>query len=233
MVPFSLKRSIARNKAFTQNGSRSQNAKFGSWARKVPCFRSCRLQMAQNRRPTAFALMFQGGGEGGIRTHETVARLHAFQACAFDHSATSPQQSHARSFRVDRRQAHAFFSWHMANAICGAPSTTRPPLLNSLTPVRSVRIEDKRTLSFLGIWLTPYAGRLRPLGHLSEDLRRGGTADLIEKALKHAPHPRKHLITTPRKHPITTFARITFEQATVSTYLSGGAGVRARRDPAG
>src|SRR5262245_11330330 len=31
------------------------------------------------------------GGEGGIRTHETVARLHAFQACAFDHSATSPK----------------------------------------------------------------------------------------------------------------------------------------------
>jgi hypothetical protein len=30
------------------------------------------------------------GGEGGIRTLETVARLHAFQACAFDHSATSP-----------------------------------------------------------------------------------------------------------------------------------------------
>ena len=34
------------------------------------------------------------GGEGGIRTHETVARLHAFQACAFDHSATSPKKSH-------------------------------------------------------------------------------------------------------------------------------------------
>ena len=30
------------------------------------------------------------GGEGGIRTPETVARLHAFQACAFNHSATSP-----------------------------------------------------------------------------------------------------------------------------------------------
>ena len=30
------------------------------------------------------------GGETGIRTLETVARLHAFQACAFDHSATSP-----------------------------------------------------------------------------------------------------------------------------------------------
>jgi hypothetical protein len=30
-----------------------------------------------------------GGGEG-IRTLETVARLHTFQACAFDHSATPP-----------------------------------------------------------------------------------------------------------------------------------------------
>ena len=32
------------------------------------------------------------GGETGIRTLETVTRLHAFQACAFDHSATSPYQ---------------------------------------------------------------------------------------------------------------------------------------------
>jgi hypothetical protein len=33
------------------------------------------------------------GGEEGIRTLETVTRLHAFQACAFDHSATSPLNS--------------------------------------------------------------------------------------------------------------------------------------------
>ena len=31
-----------------------------------------------------------GGGESGIRTHVTVSRKHAFQACAFNHSATSP-----------------------------------------------------------------------------------------------------------------------------------------------
>ena len=31
------------------------------------------------------------GGEEGIRTLETVSRLHTFQACAFDHSATSPR----------------------------------------------------------------------------------------------------------------------------------------------
>ena len=33
------------------------------------------------------------GGQTGIRTLETVARLHAFQACAFDHSATCPKRS--------------------------------------------------------------------------------------------------------------------------------------------
>ncbi len=32
----------------------------------------------------------KAGGEGGIRTLEAVSRLHAFQACAFDRSATSP-----------------------------------------------------------------------------------------------------------------------------------------------
>ena len=33
---------------------------------------------------------FMYGGERGIRTLETVSCLHAFQACAFSHSATSP-----------------------------------------------------------------------------------------------------------------------------------------------
>jgi hypothetical protein len=30
------------------------------------------------------------GGEGGIRTHGPIARPHAFQACSFSHSDTSP-----------------------------------------------------------------------------------------------------------------------------------------------
>ena len=33
------------------------------------------------------------GGWGGIRTHETLSRLHTFQACAFDRSATHPAQA--------------------------------------------------------------------------------------------------------------------------------------------
>src|SRR5438067_10596476 len=32
----------------------------------------------------------ESGGGSGIRTHDTVARIHAFQACAFSHSAIPP-----------------------------------------------------------------------------------------------------------------------------------------------
>ena len=34
---------------------------------------------------------FGPGGESGIRTHGTVSRTHAFQACALSHSAISPE----------------------------------------------------------------------------------------------------------------------------------------------
>ena len=33
----------------------------------------------------------KNGGENGIRTHERVSPLHAFQACALNHSAISPK----------------------------------------------------------------------------------------------------------------------------------------------
>jgi hypothetical protein len=34
------------------------------------------------------------GGERGIRTLDTVSRIHAFQACALNHSAISPLHGH-------------------------------------------------------------------------------------------------------------------------------------------
>jgi site-specific DNA recombinase len=37
------------------------------------------------------------GGESGIRTRDTVSRIHTFQACAFNHSATSPLRTRAAS----------------------------------------------------------------------------------------------------------------------------------------
>ena len=36
-------------------------------------------------------LSYFRGGERGIRTLDTCYRIHTFQACAFNHSATSPQ----------------------------------------------------------------------------------------------------------------------------------------------
>ncbi len=30
------------------------------------------------------------GGEGGIRTRDTLSSIHTFQACSFNHSDTSP-----------------------------------------------------------------------------------------------------------------------------------------------
>ncbi len=36
------------------------------------------------------------GGEDEIRTHGTIARTHAFQACSFNHSDTSPRRNALR-----------------------------------------------------------------------------------------------------------------------------------------
>src|SRR5690349_24899750 len=34
----------------------------------------------------------EAGGGSGIRTRDTVSRIHTFQACAFNHSATPPAE---------------------------------------------------------------------------------------------------------------------------------------------
>jgi hypothetical protein len=44
---------------------------------------------------------WQYGGEGGIRTHGTVARTPHFECGAFDHSATSPHEK--KSWPGERR----------------------------------------------------------------------------------------------------------------------------------
>ena len=44
------------------------------------------------------------GGESGIRTHGTVSRTHAFQACALSHSAISPEGLSGRGGRVFARE---------------------------------------------------------------------------------------------------------------------------------
>ncbi len=46
------------------------------------------------------------GGETGIRTLETIASLHTFQACAFDHSATSQLRRVYSLAASDRKTCH-------------------------------------------------------------------------------------------------------------------------------
>ena len=45
----------------------------------------------KNKRLSGGAEPILNGGQGGIRTRGDIAASHAFQACAFDHSATCPQ----------------------------------------------------------------------------------------------------------------------------------------------
>ena len=44
------------------------------------------------------------GGESGIRTHETLTSLHAFQASAFNHSAISPSGLEAAHYTHPRSE---------------------------------------------------------------------------------------------------------------------------------
>ncbi len=78
----------------------ARRAKSGAWASLPQICRSATRRVdLRLPRSTGDAiqvcprLRFHGlsGGEKGIRTLETVTRLHTFQACAFDHSAISPR----------------------------------------------------------------------------------------------------------------------------------------------
>ena len=54
-----------------------------------------RTQNAHRIRSRTGVQRLKSGGGSGIRTRDTVSRIHTFQACAFNHSATPPY-----SFRI-------------------------------------------------------------------------------------------------------------------------------------
>ena len=58
------------------------------------------MTVASVAKGSAKSLILQNGGEGGIRTPDTVARMPHFECGAFDHSATSPNLR-----RLERRGA--------------------------------------------------------------------------------------------------------------------------------
>jgi hypothetical protein len=63
-------------------GKRRRRRRYTAWHRKI------RAIKGKSWIPVPLAW---GGGESGIRTHDTVSRIHAFQASAFSHSAISPK----------------------------------------------------------------------------------------------------------------------------------------------
>src|SRR5581483_6447274 len=72
--------------AMTQILVGARVTKCGSRAANLPVSCACRGR-APRREKISEA---RAGGESGIRTHDTVSRIHAFQACALSHSAISP-----------------------------------------------------------------------------------------------------------------------------------------------
>src|SRR3954466_1658963 len=66
------------------------------------------------------------GGEGGIRTPDTVARMPHFECGAFDHSATSPE--------VGTRRAR----------VVGVANNMAPPPVQAPLPGETVRREQAR-----------------------------------------------------------------------------------------
>src|SRR5438034_2482243 len=48
------------------------------------------------------------GGESGIRTHVTLSSKHAFQACAFSHSAISPRD---RTVSLTKRAVGSYWRY--------------------------------------------------------------------------------------------------------------------------
>ena len=54
--------------------------------------------------------MEENGGQSGIRTRDTLSRIHTFQACAFNHSATCPFAVTPAVDPVDLKALPLFFS---------------------------------------------------------------------------------------------------------------------------
>jgi cyclophilin family peptidyl-prolyl cis-trans isomerase len=77
------------------------------YGRKVAVF----WGLSQSHRTVENRCESGSGGDGGIRTHDRVTPIHTFQACAFDHSATSPhpiREGTPLAAPLRFRKAHCF-----------------------------------------------------------------------------------------------------------------------------
>ena len=76
-------------------------------ATAVRCSSMSRRRRASTEMPCAVFRQRSAGGERGIRTLDRVSPIHAFQACAFNHSAISPTERCGCFFRIACGSANA------------------------------------------------------------------------------------------------------------------------------
>ncbi len=67
------------------------------------------------------------GGRDEIRTHDTVTRIHTFQACAFNHSATLPHSPQAWGVE-DRRSPILTLAFGKLGTFNHSATTPHTPL---------------------------------------------------------------------------------------------------------
>src|SRR5579863_5194332 len=109
------------------------------------------------------------GGESGIRTHVRVSPKHAFQACAFSHSAISPtsQQVTKQAFEKRRtltpwRACDSFRTVYQTSA--GSPECfpKHPSLVSARIQVAALRITVARTKQLDAVILKMRESGLKP-----------------------------------------------------------------------
>ena len=111
-------------------------------------------------------------GEGGIRTHDTLSDIHAFQACAFNRSATSPDLLRAESVGFEPT-----VPLPVRLISSQVPSTTRPALQLFTCSRFSARRRSEEVLE-----KQPALVRQDPRRHLDPVVVPGSSRQVVERA---------------------------------------------------
>ena len=74
----------------------------------IACLAETASKLFINKNAANAAALF--GGEGGIRTRDTLSSIHTFQACSFNHSDTSPKKAHKEMENSRKDSFHSDFS---------------------------------------------------------------------------------------------------------------------------
>ena len=130
----------------------------------------------------------RSGGGSGIRTHDTVSRIHAFQACALSHSAIPPaiNQHGNQHGKSDRQYSGGVPRYNPARMRCGAATESGRGRLSARTTSRlsDAETEERRPI-FHGGYLLQCTGAepIRTLFVISADRKEVKQEDVMGRGL--------------------------------------------------